>query len=144
MHGLHMYSLYIYIYIWPAASTTSGGAGKTLLSVQGSIVSVCVSGTVRCADSKTVTMTPVFAMVFVDLDTMTASSACSIPQINLRTHGSGSTSNPPSPKSSSRCTKSFQMSGSSLKLGRTECVAVRREKFCEEAATVHILAAIPK
>ena len=134
----------LHIYPWPASSTTSNGARRTLLSVRSSIVSALMSGTVRSDDSKTVTMTLIFARFYVDLDTMPASSAYSIAQTDLRTHASGSTSNPPSPKSSSICTKSLKMLGSSLKLGGTECIAVRRKRHCEEAATVYILAAIHK
>ena len=132
------------IYLRPVASTTSDGAGRTLLSVRSSVVFVFVSGTVRPADSKTVTMTVIFARSSVDLDTMPASSAYSVPQTDLRTHASGSTSNPPSPNSSSRRTNSLEMSGSSLKLSGMECIAVRRKIHREEAATVQILAAIPE
>ena len=103
------------------------GPGEPLLSVRSGIVSVFVLGTARSADSKTVTMTLIFARSSVDLDAMPASSAYSIPETDLRTHASGSTSNLPSPKSSSRCTKSLKMSGSSLKLGGTECIALRQK-----------------
>ena len=130
-------------FLWPAFSTTSGGAGRTLLSARSSIASVFVSGTVRTADSKTFTMKLIFAWVPVDIDTMHPLSAYSIPQTDLLSHASGSTSNPLSLKSSSRCTKSFKMSASSLKLGGMECVAVRRKIHCEEATTVHVLTAKP-
>ena len=118
--------------LWPTASTTSGRARRTLLSVRSSNVPVFVSGTVRSADLKTVTLTVIFARSSVDLDTMPASSAYKIPQTDLHTHASGSTSNPPSPMSSSRCIHSLKMSGSSLKLSGTECIAVRRKIHCEE------------
>ena len=54
MHRLHKN-------FWPAASTTSGEAAKTLMSVRSSVVSVSVSATVRPSDAKTVTLTVMFA-----------------------------------------------------------------------------------
>ena len=123
------------IYLWPTASTTSGGAGRTVLSVRSSIVSVFGSRTVRFADCQKVTMTLSFARCSVDFDTLPASSAYSIPQTDHRAHASGSIFNPPSTKSSSTCTKSLEMSGSSLKLSRTQCTVVRRKLHYEEEAT---------
>ena len=46
----------ICLYLWPAASMTSGGAGDVWSGVRSSIVSVLFSDTVRPAASKTVTM----------------------------------------------------------------------------------------
>ena len=115
MHRLHTY-------FWPAVSITSGGAGRTLLRVRGGVVSFFVSRTVRPAVSKTVTMTG----FSVDLHTTPASSAYRISRTGLRTYASGSTSNPPSPKSSSRCTKS------SKNLGPHCNLAERNVSLCGE------------
>ena len=121
MHRLHTY-------LWPAASITSGGAGRTLLRVRGDVVSFFVSHTVRPAVSKTVTMTVIFASFSVDLHTTPASSAYSIPRTCLRTCANGSTSNPPSPKSSSRCTKSSKNLGPHCNLAERN-VSLRGEKY---------------
>ena len=118
----------LHTYLWPAASTSSGGAWRTLFCVRSSVVSVSVEGTMRPADSKAVTMTVIFARSSVDLDTITALPAHRKPQTDLPTHASASAGSPPSSMSSSRCIKSIKLFVSLLNL----------------ASTVHILDAIPE
>ena len=117
MHRLHTY-------LWPAASITSGGAGRTA----GRRCLFFVLHTVRPAVSKTVTMAVIFARFSVDLHTTPASPANSKPRTGLRTCASVSTSNPPSPKSSSRCTKSSKNVGPRCNLAERN-VSLCREKY---------------
>ena len=69
------------IYVCPAASITSGEVGSILLRVRSRIISVYICYTVISGASYTVTMTVIiFANPSSDSDTMTTSSAYSIPQ----------------------------------------------------------------
>ena len=65
---------FVCLYLWPDASTTSGGARDVWPGVRSNIVSVFLSNTVRSAASKTVTMTVIIlATPPAGLETITVS-----------------------------------------------------------------------
>ena len=71
---------FVYLYLWPAASMTSGGTRDVWPGVRSKIVSVFLSDTVRPAASKTVTMTVIIlASPSADLETIPVSSAYNTP-----------------------------------------------------------------
>ena len=114
---------FVCLYLWPAASMTSGGVRDVWLGVCSNIVSVFFSDTVRPAASKTVTMTVIIlASPSADLETIPASSAYNMPHTDLRTQAVAISF--PTAAPSSRWTKSLLVTIylSSLKLTRTTCI----------------------
>ena len=116
---------FVYLYLWPAASMTSGGTRDVWPGVRSKIVSVFLSDTVRPAASKTVTMTVIIlASSSADLETILASSAHNMPHTVLSTQAIGTSF--PTATPSSRWTKSLSIYLSSLKRTRTTCITAAK------------------
>ena len=116
---------FVCLYLWPAASMTSGGARDVWPGVRSNIFSVFLSDTVRPAASKTVTMTVIIlASPSADRETFPASSAYNMPHTALRTQTIGASF--PTATPSSRWTKSLTIYLSSLKRARTTYITAAK------------------
>ena len=112
-------------YLCPAASATNGGTRDARSRVCSSMVSVFFFETWRPSASKMVTLTVIiFSSPAADFETVSASSACSMPHTTLRTRANGSLSLPA--LSSLRWTRSCAIPSFSLKRTRTTCSAVAK------------------
>ena len=121
--------------LWPAAAISCAGRGGAGISpsccafcgARIGRVSVFFSDTVKRHAWNTSTITAIIiASSAGDLDTIPASSACSIPHTALRTRSSSVSSGPP-PLPSSRNTRSSRMVSSSLKRCSTTSITAAKK-----------------
>ena len=112
---------FVCLYLWIAASMTSGGARDVCPGARSNIVPVFLFDTVRPAASKTVTMPFItLASPSADLQTIRASSKYNMPHTAVHTQTTGTSF--PTTTRSARRTESRKISLSLLKRTRTTCI----------------------